>query len=72
MIRESYDKTSEVNLATGIVEIWCKDYCDAFEQETDRMFASKECWYCIHGNFGIYTDRPKKNGICEYRDANRG
>lgn len=65
-MRESCDRTADVMAGVENVEIWCMDYCDAFEQDKSRLFSSKECWYCVHGSFFVYTSCPKREGVCGY------
>jgi len=45
-------------------EIGCSDFCEAFEQEPDRLFSNRECWYCKYGNFDIFTEHPTQKGVC--------
>ena len=63
-MREPDDRTTEVKTAAGMFEIARGDVCDAFEQDTDRLFSSRECWYCKYGEFGIFTEHPTKTGVC--------
>lgn len=51
-------------MANGKIEIARGDVCDAFEQDKERLFSNRECWYCKHGDFGIFTEHPTQNGIC--------
>ena len=69
---ETGDRTTEVNMASGKLEIARGDFCDAFEQDTDRLFSNRECWYCKYGDFGIYTEHPTKNGVCSYKTTMNG
>ena len=69
-MREPGDRTAEVKLTSGKLEIARGDFCDAFEQDTDRLFSNRECWYCKYGDFGIYTDHPTQNGVCTYKTTN--
>ncbi len=67
MMRKPRDRTAEVKAAANKVEIARSDFCDAFEQDADRLFSSHECWYCKYGEFGILTEHPKRTGVCRYR-----
>lgn len=42
------------------------DFCEAFEQDADRLFSARECWYCKYGDFGILTEHPTQEGVCRY------
>lgn len=72
MIREPRDRTAEGKTADGRLEIGRSDFCDAFEQDPDRLFSAQECWYCKYGNFGIFTANPTKNGVCKYKERLNG
>lgn len=63
-MREPGDRTVEVKAGIDKLEIARGDVCDAFEQDTDRLFSNRECWYCKYGDFGILTEHPTQNGIC--------
>lgn len=54
-------------MASGRLEVARNDSCDAFEQDTERLFSSRECWYCKYGEFGIFTEHPTKTGECRYK-----
>ncbi|BAL00209.1 hypothetical protein OBV_30100 [Oscillibacter valericigenes Sjm18-20] len=54
-------------MADGRLEIARNDFCDAFEQDADRLFSARECWYCKYGDFGIFTEHPTQNGVCRYK-----
>ncbi len=71
-MREPGDRTAELNTANGKLEIARSDFCDAFEQDTDRLFSNWECWYCKYGDFGIFTEHPTQNGVCKYKTTNSG
>ena len=64
---EPTDRTAEIASASGKLKIQPNDFCDAFKQDVDRLFSSRECWYCQFGDFGIYTDHPMEIGICKYQ-----
>ena len=64
MMREPRDRTAELSLASDSLEIARGDFCDAFEQDPDRLFSARECWYCKYGNFGILTENPTQKGVC--------
>ncbi len=66
-MNEPCDRTAELKLATDNFEVGCNDFCDAFEQDSDRLFAARECWYCKYGDFGIYTEHTTKSGKCKYK-----
>ena len=66
-MREHSDRTAEVKTSNGKLEIERGDVCDVFEQDTDRLFTSRECWYCKYGDFGIFTEHPTQNGVCRYK-----
>lgn len=70
-MREPRDRSAEVKTADGRREIGRSDFCDAFEQDTDRLFSARECWYCKYGDFGIYSENPTKTGICKYPEHNK-
>lgn len=63
-MRKTGDRTAELKTAATKLEIARGDVCDAFEQDTDRLFSNQECWYCKYGDFGIFTEHPTQNGIC--------
>lgn len=65
MMREPRDRTAEVKTTDSKLEIGCSDFCDAFEQDPDRLFSSRECWYCKYGDFGIFTEHPTEIGVCK-------
>ena len=71
-MREPGDRTAELKTANGKLEIARCDFCEAFEQDTDRLFSARECWYCKYGDFGILTEHPTKNGVCTYKTTNCG
>lgn len=66
-MREPGDSTAEMKTASGRLEIARNDFCDAFEQDADRLFSARECWYCKYGDFGIFTEHPTQNGVCRYK-----
>ncbi|WP_312281507.1 hypothetical protein [Oscillibacter sp.] len=66
-MREPGDRTTDVKAAPGRLEMARGDVCDAFEQDADRLFSNRECWYCKYGNFGILTEHPTQNGVCTYK-----
>ena len=70
-MREPRDKTEEVTAASGKLDVWLYNYCDFFEQDTDRLFANRECWYCKYGDFGIFTEHPMQNGVCSYKASKK-
>lgn len=63
-MREFCNKTAELTLVSGMLEIARGDFCDAFVQDADRLFSARECWYCKYGDFGIFTEYPTQNGLC--------
>ena len=67
MMREPRDRTAEVRTAAGRPEVGRSDFCDAFEQDAGRLFSSRECWYCKHGDFGILTEHPAEIGVCSHK-----
>ena len=71
-MREPSDRTAEVKAAAGKVEIARGDFCYAFEQDTDRLFSARECWYCKYGDFGIFTEYPLITGICRFMTTMNG
>ena len=71
-MKEHSNRTAEVKLADSKLEIARGDVCDAFEQDTDRLFSNRECWYCKHGDFGILTAHPTQNGVCRYKKSMNG
>jgi len=66
-MREPGDRTAELKTANGKIEIARGDFCDAFEQDADRLFTNQECWYCKYGDFGIFTEHPTQKGLCRYK-----
>jgi hypothetical protein len=64
MMREPRDRTAEGKTADDRLEIERSDFCDAFEQDPDRLFSARECWYCKYGDFGILTEHPTQKGVC--------
>ena len=66
-MREPRVRTDEGKIAAGRREIARGDFCDAFEQDPDRLFSARECWYCKYGDFGIFTEHPSQNGVCRYK-----
>lgn len=67
MVKEPSDRTAEVKTADGRLEIRRSDFCEAFEQDPDRLFSSRECWYCKYGDFGIFTEHPTDIGVCKHK-----
>lgn len=47
-----------------MIRIERSNVCDAYEEDTERLFASRECWYCKYGDFGINTGSPTQLGVC--------
>ncbi|NLO39018.1 MAG: hypothetical protein GX115_06055 [Ruminiclostridium sp.] len=70
-MKEPGDRTVELTLASGKLEITRGDFCDAFKQDTDRLFSARECWYCKYGEFGIFTEHPTQKGVCRYKTTTR-
>ena len=71
-MREPGDRTAEVKAADGRLEIGRGDFCDAFDQDEDRLFFARECWYCKYGDFGILAEYPTKTGVCKYKKGANG
>ena len=71
-MREPGDRTEEFTLVSGRFEIARNDFCDAFEQDPDRLFSNRECWYCKYADFGIFTEHPTRNGVCRYQTTMSG
>ncbi|WRS28005.1 hypothetical protein U6B65_02455 [Oscillospiraceae bacterium MB08-C2-2] len=71
MMGKPRDRTGEIK-TIGRLEIERGDFCDAFEQDESRLFSSRECWYCKHGDFGILTECPTKTGVCSYTEGING
>lgn len=69
---EPRNRTAEVNRADGRLEIGRRDFCDTFEQDAGRLFATRECWHCKYGDFGINTEHPTQKGVCKYRPTMNG
>ena len=65
-MREPRVRTDEGKIAVGRLVIARGDFCDAFEQDPDRLFSARECWYCKYGDFGNFTEHPTQNGLCRY------
>lgn len=61
------DRTNEVNGTDDRLAIGRSDFCDDFEQDPDRLFSGRECWYCKYGDFGIFTDHPTQKGVCRHK-----
>lgn len=61
------DRPAEAKAAAGRLEIGRGDLCDAFEQDADRLFSARECWYCKYGDFGILTEHPTQKGVCRHQ-----
>ena len=72
MMREPRDRTAEGKTADGRLEIGRSDVCDAFDQDPDRLFSARECWYCKYADFGIFTENPTKKGVCRYKEKMNG
>ncbi|QOX65248.1 hypothetical protein FRZ06_18780 [Anoxybacterium hadale] len=66
MMRELRVRTAEGKKADDSLGIGRSDFCDAFEQDPDRLFSARECWYCKYGDFGILTEHPTQKGVCRY------
>lgn len=64
---ELRDRTGEIGRTTEALEVERNEYCSAYVQDTNRLFASRECWYCKYGDFGIYTEHPTQYGLCRYK-----
>lgn len=65
MMGNPRDGTGE-ETADGRPEIGRSDCCDAFEQDANRLFSARQCWYCKHGDFGILTEHPTQKGVCRH------
>lgn len=65
-VKEPRDRTAEMMSTSGEIEICRNDFCEAYKMDEDRLFLSRECWYCKYGSFGIYSENPTKIGICKY------
>jgi hypothetical protein len=63
------DKTNEVYRRGDRLAIGRSDFCDDFEQDPDRLFSARECWYCQYGDFGIFTEHPTQKGVCRYKST---
>ncbi|MPN15959.1 hypothetical protein SDC9_163295 [bioreactor metagenome] len=63
-MREPGDRTADTKMASSKLEIARGDFCDAFEQDVDRLFSARACWYCKYGDFGILTEHPTQKGVC--------
>lgn len=72
MMRGLRNRTAEVKTADGRLEIERSDFCNAFEQDDDRLFFARECWYCKYGDFGIFTEHPTEKGECIYKTKMNG
>lgn len=70
-MREPCDRSEEVKEPGGKLEIRRNDFCDAYKMDEDRMFLSRECWYCKYGDFGIFTENPTEIGIYNYQENMR-
>lgn len=68
---EPCDRSEEVKAAGGNLNIRQNDFCDAFKQDADRLFSSRECWYCKYGDFGIFTEHPTETGVCRYKEGKK-
>lgn len=68
-MRESGDRTADLNTENGKLEIARGDFCDDFEQDADRLFSARECWYCKYGDFGIFTEHPLITGVCRLKSS---
>jgi hypothetical protein len=62
------DRTSDVENSQGIIPVKSTDYCCYYEKHPDTFLQRKECWTCVHSDFGIDTGNPEETGICSYRD----
>ena len=71
-MREFGSRTTGLTLASDRLKIARGDFCDAFEQDADRLFSARECWYCKYGDFGIFTESPTKTGVCSYKMTMNG
>ena len=67
-MKEPCDRTVDVKQIEGKLEICRNDFCEAFKQDTDRLFLCRECWYCKHSDFGIYTEHPTETGVCRFKE----
>lgn len=65
-MREPGDRSAERKTTLGKLEIARGDFCDAFEQDADRLFSNRECWYCKYGDFGILSEHPTQTGVCRH------
>ncbi|MEA4919529.1 MAG: hypothetical protein VB078_01205 [Clostridiaceae bacterium] len=70
-MEEPRDRTAEVKTSSGKFEIARGDICEAFEQDANRLFSARECWYCKYGDFGIFTEHPTQRGVCTYKTTIR-
>jgi len=70
-MKEPRDRTAEVMSTSGKIEICRNDFCEAYKMDEDRLFLSRECWYCKYGDFGIFTEHPTETGICYYQGNKR-
>ncbi len=66
-MKEPGDRTAEVNLAVSKLKIAQGDVCDAFEQDADRLFSNRECWYYKHGISAFLPRIPRKTACADIR-----
>jgi len=66
MAFSNIDRSHEVEMKTGILQIKSTDYCRYYEKHPYTLLQRKECWTCIYSEFGISTGNPSDSGVCEY------
>ncbi len=67
MAFSSIDHTAEVDGGQNEVSVVSTDYCSYYEKHPDTFLQRKECWTCVHGNFGIASGKVSETGICNYK-----
>ena len=66
-MNQRIDHTHEVERRVIAIHIKATDVCGFFELRETALIPSKECWYCIHGDFQRDTTDPHQPGLCKFK-----
>ena len=61
------DHTREVEKRVAAIPVRALDSCAFFTPRESALLPRRECWYCVHGQFGKSTDDPRQAGYCKFK-----